>query len=46
LSATIASVVEQHTGNRRRVLQRGANDLGRVDDARLDEILELLGGGV
>src|SRR5262249_31998116 len=32
---------EHEARDRRRVLQRGAHDLGRVDDARRDEILVL-----
>ena len=37
---------EEQGGDRRRVLQRRASDLGRVDDAGLEEVLELAGGGV
>ena len=34
---------EQETGNRGRVLQRRAGDLGGVDDAGLDQVLEDVG---
>jgi hypothetical protein len=37
---------QQQGGDGRRVLQGGPGDLGRVDDAGLDEVLELAGGGV
>src|SRR5690606_25062236 len=37
---------EQETGDRGRVLQGSARDLGRVDDAGLDQVLELAGGSV
>ena len=37
---------EQQAGDRRRVLQRGAGDLRRVDDAGLDEVFVLVGGDV
>ena len=37
---------EQQRGDRGRVLQRGADDLGRVDDAGLDQVLVLVGLGV
>src|SRR3954452_14091436 len=37
---------EQETGDGRRVLQSGAGDLGRVDDAGPDQILVAIGGGV
>src|SRR5207249_9514737 len=37
---------EQQRGDGRRVLQGGARDLGGVDDARRDEILEAVGLGV
>ena len=37
---------EQQRRNRRGVLQRAANDLRRVDDARLDQVLVDLGRGV
>ena len=37
---------EDQGGDRRRVLQRRPGDLGRVDDAGLDQVLELAGGGV
>ena len=46
LSATSASVVSSRAGDGRRVLQRRAGDLGRVDDAGLEQVLELAGGGV
>ncbi len=41
-SAIIASVVEHQAGDAGRVLQRGAHDLGRVDDARLDQVAVLV----
>src|SRR5262249_19166125 len=37
---------EEQTGHARRVLQRAAHDLGRVDDAGLDQVAVLLAGGV
>src|SRR5580658_10563525 len=37
---------EQQTGDRGRVLEGRARDLGRVDDARLDEVLVLVGRDV
>src|SRR5277367_2295193 len=37
---------EQEPGDRRRVLQRRAGDLGRVDDAGLHEVLVLVGRDV
>ena len=37
---------EHQAGDRRGVLQGGADDLGRVDDAGLDMFDELLGLGV
>src|SRR5690606_14677603 len=37
---------EEQTGDRRGVLQRGAGDLGRIDDAGLHEVLVLAGGDV
>src|SRR5713101_7685932 len=37
---------EQQTSHRSGVLQRAAHDLGRVDDAGLHQIFELLGRGV
>ena len=46
LSAITALGREQEPGDRRRVLQRGAGHLGRVDDAGLDQVLELAGEGV
>ena len=45
-SATIASVVSISAGDRRRVLQRDARDLGRVEDAHLDHVAVLAGRGV
>ena len=37
-SVIVASVVIDQPGDRGRVLQGGAHDLGRIDDAKLDEI--------
>src|SRR5262249_22170830 len=37
---------EHQRGHRRRVLERGADDLGRVDDTGVDEILVGVGRGV
>src|ERR1043166_9501606 len=37
---------QHHPGHTRGVFERHAHDLGRVDDARLQQILVLLGGGV
>src|SRR5262249_6762848 len=37
---------QHQRGHRRGILERAADDLGRIDDARLDQILVLLGGGV
>src|SRR5271167_4329386 len=37
---------EQQARDRRRILQRAANDFGRVDDSSLHQILELLAGRV
>src|SRR5687767_2325893 len=37
---------QQEAGNRSRVLQRGARDLRRINNARLDEVLELVGRDV
>src|SRR5690606_40819483 len=37
---------EEQAGHRRRVLQRGADHLGRVDDAGLEQVLVLAGRGV
>src|SRR6202044_303180 len=37
---------EQQARDRRRILQRAANDFGRVDDSSLHQILELLTGRV
>ena len=37
---------EHEASHRRRVLQRRTHDLGRIDDADLDEVLVLFGGGV
>jgi hypothetical protein len=42
-SATIASVVISRPENRGRILQSRAHDLSRVDDAGLDQVLELAG---
>ncbi len=33
----------EQPSNRRRILQRGTNDLGRIDNTRLDEVFVLLG---
>ena len=45
-STMAASVVIIRAGDRGRVLQRGAHDLGRVDDARRDHVDILFGLGV
>ena len=37
-SATIASVVIRSPDDGRCILKRGAHDLGRIDDARLEEV--------
>ena len=37
---------EDHRGDRRGVAQRGPGDLDRVDDAGLDQVLVVAGGGV
>src|SRR5690606_40368917 len=37
---------DQQTGNRGRVLQRGPDDLGRVDHTGLDQVLVSVGLGV
>ena len=37
---------EEQRRDRRRVLQRRAGDLGGIDDAGLDQVLVLAGGGV
>ena len=37
---------EQERRDRRRVLQRRAHDLGRVDDAGLDQVLVLVGAAL
>jgi hypothetical protein len=46
LSAMSASVVSEQRRDRRCVLQRRAGDLGRVDDAGLDQVDVLARGGV
>jgi len=46
LSTMTHSVVRKQRGDRRRVLQRRAGHLGRVDDASLDEVFVLTRRGV
>ena len=45
-SATIASVVSISAADRRRVLQRGARDLGRIERRPFDHVAVFAGRGV